>query len=260
MSDIWAMGAKALFALNLVAFPKELPTSVLKEILRGGADKAKEAGIPILGGHSIQSAEPKYGMAVTGVVHPKMVLTNAKAKAGDVLVLTKPLGTGIATTALKRGLASDALVAQVTAQMSRLNKAAGEVFASGAFTVNALTDVTGFGLLGHAVEMARGAKKGIVLMAEQIRILPEVPELAAQGVIPGGTRTNLEHAQKWVDFADWLTEPIRFIFADAQTNGGLLASIPPDEVHLALKALKKAKVDAFVIGGVVAGKARVSVE
>jgi selenide,water dikinase len=260
MSDIWAMGAKALFALNLVAFPKELPTSVLKEILRGGADKAREAGIPILGGHSIASPEPKYGMAVTGLVHPKKVLTNKGAKVGDVLILTKPLGTGIATTALKRGLASAGLVAQVTKQMSTLNQAAGEVFASGAFRVNALTDVTGFGLLGHAIEMARGAKKRFVLMAEQVRILPEIPELAAQGVIPGGTMTNLEHAREWVDFADWLTDPIRLILADAQTNGGLLASIPARDIDRAFRALHKAKVDAFVVGGVIAGKPRVSVE
>jgi selenide,water dikinase len=260
MSDIWAMGARPLFALNIVAFPKDLPTSVLEAILAGGADKAREAGIPVLGGHSIQSPEPKYGMAVTGVVHPKKVLTNAGAKNGDVLILTKPIGTGIATTGIKRGVASEALVAQVTAQMAALNRPAGEVFASGKFRVNALTDVTGFGLLGHAIELARGAKKHLVLMAEQVRVLPGVPELAEQGVVPGGTKTNLEHAQKWVTFADWLTEPFRHILADAQTNGGLLASVPMKDADKAFRALNKAGVDAFVVGAVVTGKPGVTVE
>jgi selenide,water dikinase len=260
MSDIWAMGARALFALNLVAFPKELPLSVLKQILAGGADKAKEAGIPILGGHSIQSAEPKYGMAVTGVVHPKKVLTNAGARDGDVLLLTKPIGTGIATTAIKRDLASKQLIATVTRQMATLNKAAGEVFASGGFKVNALTDVTGFGLLGHSIEMARGAKVRVVLMAEQVRVIPGVPELAIAGIVPGGTKTNLEHARKWVKFAGWLTEPIQHILADAQTNGGLLASVPARDAGKALRALEKAKVEAFVVGAVVKGKAGVTVE
>jgi selenide, water dikinase len=260
MSDIWAMGAKALFALSIVAFPKELPTSILKAILAGGADKATEAGIPVLGGHSIASPEPKYGMAVTGVVHPKKVLTNAGAKTGDILILTKPIGTGIATTALKRGLASDALLAQVTRQMATLNKAAGEVFASGKCKVNALTDVTGFGLLGHTIEIARGAKKRVVLMAEQVRILPGIPELAEQGVIPGGTKTNLEHAQKWVKFASWLTEPFKAILADAQTNGGLLAAVPSRDADKAFRALHKAGVDAFVVGGVIDGKPGISVE
>jgi selenide,water dikinase len=260
MSDIWAMGAKALFALNLVAFPKELPTSVLKEILAGGADKAREAGIPILGGHSIQSPEPKYGLAVTGLVHPKKVLTNAGAKDGDVLVLTKPIGTGIATTGIKRGVADKQLVKLVTAQMAALNKAAGEVMVSGKFKVNALTDVTGFGLLGHLIEMARGAKHRVVLMAEQVRILPGVPELAIDGVVPGGTKTNLEHALKWVEFAGWINEPIQHILADAQTNGGLLASIPAKDIDKAFRAFDKAGVEAFVIGAVLKGKPGVTVE
>lgn len=260
MSDIWAMGAKALFALNLVAFPKDQPVEVLKAILAGGADKAREAGIPVLGGHSIQSPEPKYGMAVTGAVHPKRVLTNAGAKVGDVLLLTKPIGTGIATTALKRDLASPELVATVTTQMATLNKKAGELFASGKFKVNALTDVTGFGLLGHLIELARGAKKRVILMAEQVRIIPGVPELAIEGVIPGGTKSNLEHAHQWVDFAGWIDEPIQHILADAQTNGGLLAAVPAGEVDKAFKAFEKARLPVFVIGAVVKGAPRITVE
>ncbi len=259
MSDIWAMGGRALFALNLVAFPKELPTSILKEILAGGASKAKEAGIPILGGHSVQSPEPKYGMAVTGVVHPKKVLTNAGGRAGDVLVLTKPIGTGIATTALKRGLASKALIKRVTAQMSALNKAAGEVFAGGKFKVNALTDVTGFGLLGHGLEIARGAKLRLVLEAERVPFLTDILALADQGVIPGGTRTNLEHALKGTHFAEGTPDVIKFALADAQTNGGLLAAIPERQLEKALKALEKAGVEAWAVGQLVKGKPGIEV-
>lgn len=260
MSDIWAMGAKALFALNLVAFPKELPLSTLEAILAGGADKATEAGIPVLGGHSIQSPEPKYGMSVTGVVHPKRVLTNAGAQAGDRLILTKPIGTGIATTAIKRGKADRSLVRRVTAQMAALNKAAGEVFASGAFRVNALTDVSGFGLLGHAIELARGAKKHLVLSLEEVPILAGVAALAEEGVVPGGTKTNLEHAANWVRFPEGLPEPVRHVLADAQINGGLLAAVPRRHLPKALRALAKAKVDAWVIGEVVSKKPGVTVQ
>ncbi len=259
MSDIWAMGARPLFALNLVAFPKELPTRILKAILAGGASKAAEAGIPILGGHSVQSPEPKYGMAVTGVVHPKKLLTNAGAKVGDVLLLTKPLGTGIATTALKRGLAPRALVRRVTTQMATLNKAAGEVFASGTFPVHALTDVTGFGLLGHALELARGAKKRVVLELERVPLLPGIAALAAEGVVPGGTKTNLAHAGRFVRFPAGLPEAIRHVLADAQTNGGLLAAVPAPHVARALRALEKKGVEAWAIGRVVAGKAGIDV-
>jgi selenide,water dikinase len=259
MSDVWAMGGKTLFALNLVAFPKELPVSILKAILAGGAEKAAEAGIPILGGHSVQSPEPKYGMAVTGVVHPKRILTNAQARAGDVLILTKPIGTGIATTALKRGVASKALVKRVTAQMAALNKAAGEVFASGAFPVHALTDVTGFGLLGHALEMARGAKLKVTLELERVPLLPEIAALAEQGVVPGGTMANLAHARRWVRFPEGLPEPVQHVLADAQTNGGLLAAVPEKAVVKALRALARKKVEAWVIGWLSKGKPGVEV-
>ncbi len=248
MSDIWAMGAKALFALNLVAFPKELPDSMLRALLAGGASKAKEAGIPILGGHSVQSPEPKYGMAVTGVVHPKKVLTNAGGKAGDALILTKPIGTGIATTALKRGVASKGLIRRVTKQMATLNKAAGEVFASGRFPVHALTDVTGFGLLGHALEIARGAKLTAVIEAEKVPLIGEIAGLAQQGVVPGGTKTNLAHAAKATTFPEGMPEWMHHVLADAQTNGGLLAAVHPKSVKTAVRALERKGVEAWVIG------------
>ncbi len=259
MSDIWAMGAKALFALNIVAFPKDQPVAVLEAILAGGADKAAEAGISVLGGHSVQSPEPKYGMAVTGVVHPKKILKNSGATVGDWLILTKPLGTGIATTAIKRGLASKAMIKQVTAQMSQLNKAAGEVFASGAFSVNALTDVTGFGLLGHLLEMARGAKAAAVLELENVPILPGVPALAEQGVVPGGTVTNLAHVKPFVALPQGLPVAIAYVLADAQTNGGLLAAVADRHLDKALARLSRAKLDSWVIGRFIKGRPAIHV-
>lgn len=259
LSDIYAMGARPLFALNLVGFPKELPLTILGKILAGGQAKADEAGIPILGGHSVQDPEPKYGMAVTGVVHPKKVLTNAGAKPGDVLILTKPLGSGIATTAIKRGVASKALTKRVVAVMSALNRASGEVFASGKFKVNALTDVTGFGLLGHLLEMMTGAKTKALLALERIPIIQEVPALAAQGVVPGGTKANLTHVSKRVRFPEGLPEDIRWVLADAQTNGGLLASVPARDARKALIALEKAGVDAALIGEVARGRPGIDV-
>lgn len=259
MSDIWAMGAKALFALNVVAFPKEVDTRVLKEILAGGASKAKEAGIPILGGHSVQSPEPKYGMAVTGVVHPKKILRNSGGKSGDLVILTKPIGTGIATTALKRGVASKELVELVTRQMCALNKAAGEVFASGKFEVHALTDVTGFGLLGHGLELARGAKKKLVLELESVPLLPGIADLASQGVVPGGTKTNLAHAERGTIFPRELPEAIKHVLADAQTNGGLLAAVAEKDAPKVLAALARKKVDGWIVGQLVPGRVGIEV-
>src|SRR5574337_412402 len=173
---------------------------VLGEILRGGADAAAEAGVPILGGHSIDDPEPKYGMAVTGLVHPERILRNVGARAGDALLLTKPLGSGIVTTAIKRGVADPAVVDRAVGVMAALNRAAGEVLAaSGA--VHALTDVTGFGLLGHAWEMAEGSRVALRLRASAIPVLEGVHDLAAKGVGPGGSRSNLEWVTPNVSFA-----------------------------------------------------------
>ncbi|MDC0714471.1 selenide, water dikinase SelD [Stigmatella sp. ncwal1] len=259
LSDIYAMGARPLFALNLVGFPRELPLSVLSKILAGGQSKADEAGIPILGGHSAQDPEPKYGMAVTGVVHPKKVLTNAGAKPGDVLLLTKPLGIGIATTAIQRGVASKELTKRVVGLMSTLNRAAGETFASGKFRVNALTDVTGSGLLGHLLQMMTGSKARAALALERIPLIQDVPALAAQDVIPEGTKANLQHVKKRVRFPKGLPEDIQCVLADAQTNGGLLAAVPAREALKALKALEKAGVDAALIGEVTQGRPGIDV-
>lgn len=262
LSDIWAMGARPLFALNVVGYPAQTqPLALLSEILRGGADKAHEAGVPVLGGHSIDDPEPKYGMAVTGVVHPNRVLTNAGARAGDVLVLTKPLGSGIISTGIKRGKAPRAVVARAIAAMSRLNRDAGEVFAKPGAGVHALTDVTGFGLLGHLLEMCRGAKLGAELSVSAVPFLEGTGALARAEVIPGGTRANLKFVAPHVAFDAELPEPLQLMLADAQTNGGLLAAVAPARVSAVLAALRRRKtLAAAAIGRFVPGPPRVRVQ
>ena len=260
-SDIWAMGARPLFALNLVGFPVgKLPMEVLGEILRGGADAAAEAGAPILGGHSIDDPEPKYGLAVTGLVHPEKVLRNVGARPGDQLLLTKPLGSGIVTTAIKRGVAEAGLVDRAVRVMAALNRRAGETLAaSGA--VHALTDITGFGLLGHAWEMAEGSAVAFRLRLASVPLLEGVLALAAQDVVPGGTKANLAWVEPHVRFEAGVDGPARLALADAQTNGGLLAAIAPDRLEAVLEALRQSDVQAAVIGEVVAseGEARIDV-
>jgi selenide, water dikinase len=260
LSDIWAMGARPLFALNLVGFPVgKLPLETLENILRGGASAAEEAGVPVLGGHSIDDPEPKFGMAVTGLVHPDRVLRNVGVRPGDRLLLTKPLGSGIVTTAIKRGIADPGLVDRTVAVMASLNKAAGEVFAaSGA--VHALTDVTGFGLLGHAWEMAEGSGVAFRLRHESIPVLPGVRALAVQDVAPGGSRANLAWVGPHVRFDDAIDAPARLVLADAQTNGGLLAAIAPDRMESVLAALGRAGVQAAVIGEAVAADPEARIE
>jgi len=252
LSDIWAMGARPLFALNLVGFPVgKLPLDTLSEILRGGADAAAEAGAPILGGHSIDDPEPKYGLAVTGVVDPRKILRNGGAGPGDQLLLTKPLGSGIATTAIKRGIATPDLVERVTGLMARLNRTAGEILAaSGA--VRALTDVTGFGLLGHGLEMARGSKAALRIEAARVPVIDGIRALAEQDVLPGGSRANLDWVRPHVRFGAAVDPVQQRILADAQTNGGLLAAVAPERLEAVLGLLRAAGVEAAHIGEVVA--------
>ncbi len=248
MSDVWAMGGRPLFALNLVGWPvKTLSMELLGEVLRGGAEAARLAGIPILGGHSIDDPEPKYGLAVTGLVHPARILRNVGARPGDRLLLTKPLGTGIASTALKRGMATAALEKRAVEVMAALNRAAGEILA-GSGAVHALTDVTGFGLLGHAWNMAEGSRVRLKLMADAIPLLEGVVELAAQDVVPGGSRANLAWVAPHVRFAERLAAPLRQVLADAQTNGGLLAAVEPEAAGGILSALHAAAVEAVQVG------------
>jgi selenide,water dikinase len=252
-SDVWAMGGRPLFALNIVAWPVgKLPMEQLGEVLRGGQDTAALAGASILGGHSIDDPEPKYGLAVTGLVHPDRILRNVGAKPGDRLLLTKPLGTGVASTAIKRGVAPLDLVERIVAQMAALNRAAGELLAASG-KVHALTDVTGFGLLGHGWEMARGSGVILRLRAGAVPIVEGVRSLAEEGIFPGGSKANAAWVAPHVRFDDAVDATTRLLFADAQTNGGLLASVDAAAAPGLLAAMVRAGVAAVEIGEVVAG-------
>lgn len=251
-SDIWAMGARPLFALNLVGWPvKALPLELLGEVLRGGAETAALAGAPVVGGHSIDDPEPKYGMAVTGLVHPDRILRNVGARPGDRLLLTKPLGSGIVTTAIKRGVALGGLLDAVTRLMAELNRAAGEALVqSGA--VHALTDVTGFGLLGHAWRMAEGSGVALRIRSQAVPVLDGVVDLAAADVVPGGSRANLAWVLPHLRADPDAALPL-IVLADAQTNGGLLAAVAPERSAGVLAALAAAGVRAADIGEVLPG-------
>ncbi|WP_010651509.1 selenide, water dikinase SelD [Oceanobacillus massiliensis] len=254
ISDIYAMGGKPLTALNIVAFPiSTLDKQILTDILRGAGDKLKEAGITLVGGHSIDDKEPKFGLAVTGLVHPDKVRTNAGAKSGDKLILTKPIGVGITTTSIKRGLATEEEIERVTNVMSTLNKAASETME--AFDVHACTDVTGFGLLGHASEMAKGSGTGIRIYKEQVPTLSRVRELAEAGAVPGGTKNNFDHLQGDVTFPEAMDQIDQWILCDAVTSGGLLISVSDNEADDLLLKLQEAGVDAAIIGDVSAENA-----
>jgi len=250
-SDVYAMGGKPFIALNIAGFPPDkLPMSYLVEILRGGANKAAEAGVSIVGGHTIDDPEPKYGLCVAGLIHPQEVIRNGGARPGDELVLTKPLGSGIITTGIKRGKVDKWLVEKVVEVMSTLNKAASEAMIS--VGVNACTDVTGFGLLGHLNEMVLSSGVGAVLYADRVPLLPQVRDLAAQGVVPGGTRRNLSAVSDAVMWAPEITEDEKLILADAQTSGGLIIAVPRDKTSRLVSELGNRGVkDAAVIGEIV---------
>lgn len=254
LSDVYAMGGKPLYALNIVGWPRAQPLSLLGEILAGGAEAAAEALCPIVGGHSVDDLEPKYGLAVTGLVDPRRVLTNSRARPGDVLLLGKALGTGIAVSAIKKGVAEPGLIAAATAQMKQLNRAAGETYARHFKSVRALTDVTGFGLLGHLDSMMRAANTRARLDAGAVRVLGSVRELASEGVVPAGTKANLAYVSERATFPEQMTEPDRLVLADAQTNGGLLAAVDPRAVPKLLRALEDAGAPARVIGEVMRSK------
>lgn len=225
LSDIYAMGAKPLFALNIVGFPdNRLPIYVLKEILKGASDKAAEAGISILGGHTVEDIEPKFGMAITGMVHPDKVLTNATAKPGDALILTKPIGTGIISTAVKRGIVKKNISLIARNVMLELNADAANLMSL--FPVNACTDITGFGLLGHLKEMMEASGVGSIIYSSKVPIIEGVYELATAGAIPGGTRNNLDYVSANVKWDENIPEITKLILCDAQTSGGLLIAIP----------------------------------
>ncbi len=256
LSDVWAMGVDPVFALNIVAFPtRRLPLEELVRILRGGADKCAEAGVCILGGHSIEDPEPKYGLAVTGITHPDRILTKGGAKPGDVLVLTKPLGIGVITTALKNDQAPPDAVDRAVTVMAALNKTAADVMRA-VGGVHACTDVTGFGLLGHLREMAAAGEVGAVMRAGAVPVIEAARDLAARGVAPGGTKRNRAFLEAFVSWDGEVGEAERVILCDAITSGGLLMAVAPEKADEMLTALRAAGVaDAAAIGEVTAGPA-----
>jgi selenide,water dikinase len=258
VSDVYAMGGRPLFALNVVAWPAEvLPAEMLGEVLAGGADVGRECGFAVVGGHSIDDPEPKYGLAVVGEVHPDRILTNAGLRPGDALVLTKPLGVGIATTAVKAGTASEALVDAAVAAMCTPNAdAAASALAAGAM---GCTDVTGFGLLGHLRKMAAASGVDAVVEVASVPLLPEVRAQADAGVVPGGTRRNREWVDEVLDAAAGVGETDVVLLADAQTSGGLLFGAAPHEAAAAVDRLRGQGHAAAVIGRAVPGRGRITV-
>jgi len=251
LSDVYAMGGRPLTAMNIVCFPvKTMDISVLKQILAGGLDKIREAGVVLVGGHSVDDQELKYGLSVTGIIHPARVVLNSGARAGDKLILTKPLGTGIINTAAKRGAAGKEVIDRTVRCMSTLNRTASELMMEAG--VNACTDVTGFGLLGHACEMIEGANVGMVFYSTAVPLFPEVREFAVMGLVPGGTYRNKEFRSHMVEVAGDIPDDLLLILFDAQTSGGLLISIPPTRAERLLQRLHGGgAAEAAIIGEVV---------
>ncbi|QHT61394.1 selenide, water dikinase SelD [Paenibacillus lycopersici] len=258
ISDIYAMGGKPLTGLNIVAFPiATLDKAILADIMRGAADKAKEAGVTLLGGHSIDDKEPKFGMAVTGTIHPDRIRTNAGAKPGDRLILTKPIGVGIMTTSIKQDRLSPEETARVTKVMATLNKTAAEIMDK--YDVHACTDVTGFGLLGHALEMAKGSQAEITIHRHAVPVLPRTRELAELGCVPGGTKNNYKHISDSVTFPEDMDQIDQWILCDAVTSGGLLIAVAANEAEALHRELIAAGVEAGLIGEVAEGKGHITV-
>ncbi len=248
LSDIYAMGADPLFALNIVAFPsKDLPMETLAEILLGGSDKAKEAGISIVGGHSIDDKEPKYGLVVTGRGVVGELVQNSTAQEGDTLILTKPLGTGIIATAIKRGIAPEEMVTEATAIMSTLNRTAADLMLK--HGAHAATDVTGYGLLGHLLEMCQASSVTAEVNFDSLQFIDGVEELALKDVIPGGSERNFDFVSPHIKFPDDLPQHRKIMTADAQTSGGLLISLPEESAQNFLEDFSENSSNlAFQIG------------
>jgi selenide, water dikinase len=250
LSDIYAMGGKPLTSLALVCFPEKADLEILEQILAGGLSKMMEAGCTIIGGHSIRDDETKFGYSVTGLIDPKKVLTNAGAKAGDALILTKALGTGVISTAIKKGKAQPAWIDAAVRSMTTLNKAAAEVIQRGKFRVNAMTDVTGFGLLGHAREMLLGTKLSLRFHAESIPMLAGAVECVRAGYVPAGLKNNRDFAECMVAYESVVDAEIKALLFDPQTAGGLLISVGAGDCDSLVSKLQSANVAARKIGDV----------
>lgn len=252
LSDVYAMGARPLFALSLVGFPRDqLGTGLLQRIVKGGAKKLAEAGVPVVGGHSIDDNEPKFGYAVTGEVHPDRLITNRGARPGDLLYLTKPLGSGLVSTAIKRGLCPPELQEYAVGVMSHLNRQGSEAMVEAGATAG--TDVTGFGLLGHLANLQVGA----VVDVHRVPLMPGVERLAEDGLFPSGSRRNLQALEGRVEWADGVGETTRLLLFDAQTSGGLLVAIPPGRAQRFEAAMAGDAYEATRIGEVTDGSIRV---
>lgn len=254
LSDIYAMGARPLMAVAVIGFPVgKLPLSDMGLICKGGVDKAREAGIEIVGGHSLDDGEPKYGLCVTGLVHPDRVVTNAAARPGDLLLLTKPLGIGILTHCIKKGLLDAAGVDRVVEVMVRLNRAAAEAMV--AVGVSACTDVTGFGLVGHLLEMLEASEVSGRIFWDRVPVLDGAQERVRAGVFPGGSKKNLDFFSCRIDWQDGVEPDQRLILADAQTSGGLLMAVPGERVEALQAELTRRGVETrAVIGEILAGR------
>ena len=252
LSDVYAMGGKPLTAMNIVCFPiKTLDIGILKEILRGGVDKLIEGETTLVGGHSVENDEIKYGLCVTGIIHPEKVLTNSNAQIGDFLILTKPLGIGIINTAIKGKMAREEVIVRVGNSMGTLNKNASLVMQE--VGVNACTDITGFGLLGHLSEMIRGNSLGMIVYAGKVPYFPEAKEFAGMGMVPGGTYRNKDFFSQWIRFDSTVPQYLQDILFDPQTSGGLLISVSRGKADSLLSRLSEKNVnEAVIIGEVVA--------
>jgi len=248
LSDVYAMGGRPITAMNIVCFPiNELDKVILKQILRGGADVVRESGAALVGGHSVEDPEIKYGLSVTGVVHPDEVRTNAGARPGDDLILTKPIGTGIIATAIKADMAAPSLERKIIEIMAALNRKPAEIMSR--FPVNACTDITGFGLLGHALEVAQASHVEMHIYARNVPLIEEAKEFAGMGLVPVGTHKNRNFCRKALQVSDTVDPVLLDILADAQTSGGLLISTP--DGNALLKALHEGGLsDARLVGKV----------
>jgi selenide,water dikinase len=247
LSDVYAMGGKPLVALNVVGFPANLAVEMLGDVLKGGYDKATEAGCLIVGGHTVDDEEPKYGLSVVGLIEPGKEVSNANAQPGDVLVLTKPIGTGIITTGCKQGITPDDILKQAVDTMAELNKGASEAMMK--VGVNSCTDITGFGLMGHLRGMVRGSGTGAKIKVADVPVLAGVWDLLEKGTVPGGTFRNMSSVADSVDWDPSLTEEQRLLMCDAQTSGGLLISVPEGKVDLLLSELESFGVETRAIVG-----------
>jgi selenide,water dikinase len=254
LSDVYAMGGKPLSAMNIVGFPpKTVPLSALDQILRGGADKAQEADVAIIGGHTIKTKEPIYGMAVTGTIHPDRIISNSTAKVGDSLILTKPLGIGLITTAIKKEQVEKKWIKEAVKTMTFLNRFASEAMLD--VGINACTDVTGYGLLGHLCELVEASKVGARISSSTVPVIEVAWELARKKIIPGGTLANLKFIDQKVDWDKGITEEAKLILSDAQTSGGLLLAVPKEREKKLMDALiSKGVPQSVVIGEIVEDK------